>query len=148
VNNNCSKKVLGGTAAQSIIRGLLIALVAPAVSEASKSRIAMDQWQPGSVSERTGNHSLTCADLMTMAERELSAFIRAVTELFGSEQARLSAEDWLDELASMDCLPGSTSRDWRAVTIAALARLAKSGERLEAEDTLAKDAETQGALDV
>jgi hypothetical protein len=108
----------------------------------------MDQWQPGPVSERTSNHSPTCADLVTMAERELSAFIRAVTELFGSEQARLSAEEWLDELASMDCLPGLTSRDWRAVTIAALARLAKSGERLEAEDTLAKDAETQGTLEV
>ena len=32
-----------------------------------------------------------------MAERELSAFMLAVTELFGPEQARLSAEDWLDE---------------------------------------------------
>jgi hypothetical protein len=107
----------------------------------------MDQWQPGPVSERSSNHSPTCADLMTMAQRELSAFIRAVTDLFGSEQARLSAEDWLDELASMDCLPGSTSRDWRAVTIAALARLAKSGECLEAEDTQAKDAETEGILE-
>jgi hypothetical protein len=32
-----------------------------------------------------------------MAERGLSALIRAVTELFGPEQAKLSAEDWLDE---------------------------------------------------
>jgi hypothetical protein len=36
VNNNCSKKVLGGTAAQSIIRGLLVALVALADAEASR----------------------------------------------------------------------------------------------------------------
>jgi hypothetical protein len=112
-----------------------------------ESRIATDQAQPSPVSERTINHSPTCADLVTMAERELSAFIRAVTELFGSEQARLSAEDWLDELASMDCLPGSTSRDWRSVTIAVLARLATSGERLEAEDAQAKDAETRGVLE-
>jgi hypothetical protein len=28
-----------------------------------------------------------------------------VAELFGSEQARLSAKDWLDELASMDAYP-------------------------------------------
>src|SRR5262245_50344266 len=97
----------------------------------SRSRMSMDHWQPAPVSGRTGNHSMTCGDLMTMAQRELSAFFRAVTELFGSEQARLSAEDWLDELASMDRLPGATSRDWRAVTIAVLARLAKSGERLE-----------------
>ena len=31
----------------------------------------------------------TCEDQINMAERELSAFIRAVTELFGPEQARL-----------------------------------------------------------
>lgn len=66
----------------------------------------------------------TCTDVMTMAERELAAFISAVTELFGSGQARLSAEDWLDELELMDSLPGSTSRDWRRVTVAASARLA------------------------
>ena len=29
-----------------------------------------------------------CADLVTMAERELSAFFNAVTQLFGSEEAR------------------------------------------------------------
>jgi hypothetical protein len=95
------------------------------VSKVQESRIAMDRWQPWPVSERTSN---TCGDLMTMAQRELSAFITAVAELFGPEQARLSAEAWLDELASMDWLPGPTSRDWRAVTIAALVRLAKSGE--------------------
>jgi len=36
-----------------------------------------------------------CIEVMTMAERELSAFFNAVTQLFGSEQAELSAEDWL-----------------------------------------------------
>jgi len=35
---------------------------------------------------------------MTMAERELGPFISAVTELFGSEQAKLAVEDWLDEV--------------------------------------------------
>ena len=40
----------------------------------------------------------TFVKLMTMAERELGAFISAVTELFGSEQVSLAAEDWLDEL--------------------------------------------------
>jgi hypothetical protein len=58
-----------------------------------------------------------------MAERELSAFIGAVTELFGSEQARASA-DWLDESELTDSSPLSTERNWRAVTIAASARLA------------------------
>jgi hypothetical protein len=66
-----------------------------------------------------------CEDQIRMAERELCAFIRAVTELFGPEQARLSTEDWLDESELlMDRLPRSTWRNWRAVTIAASTRLA------------------------
>jgi hypothetical protein len=59
-----------------------------------------------------------------LAERELSAFIAAVTKSYGPEQARLSAEDWLDESDLMDSPPRSEARDWRAVTIAASARLA------------------------
>lgn len=69
-------------------------------------------------------HRATCAELMIMAERELAAFIAAVTELYGVEEAWMSAEVWLDELATMNTLPGPASRDWRTVTIAALARLA------------------------
>ena len=65
-----------------------------------------------------------CKEQTQMAERELSAFISAVKELHGPEQAQLSALDWLDELDLMDSQRGSTSRDWRAVTIAAAARLA------------------------
>jgi hypothetical protein len=80
----------------------------------------------------------TCEDQINMAERELSAFIRAVTELFGPEQARLSAEDWLDELELRDSLPRATSRDWRAVTVAAAARLAN-------RRTLARDCRTRAA---
>ncbi len=64
----------------------------------------------------------THQDLIQIAERELSAFLRAVTELFGPEQAKVSTEDWLEEAALMDGPPGSTNRDWRAVTIAASAR--------------------------
>jgi hypothetical protein len=58
------------------------------------------------------------------AERELSSFIAAVTKLYGSEQARLSAEDWLDESELVDSPPRSEVRDWRSITIAASARLA------------------------
>jgi hypothetical protein len=70
----------------------------------------------------------TCEDQINLAERELSAFIRAVTELFGPEQATLSTEDWLDELELlMDRPHRATSRDWGAVTVAASARLANRG---------------------
>ena len=54
---------------------------------------------------KNSNHP--CPDLMMMAERELSAFFDAVTQLFGSEQAELSAEDWLRELIEIDGLPTS-----------------------------------------
>ena len=69
------------------------------------------------------DHS-TYADQINLAERELASFIGAVKELFGPEQALLSAADWLDESELMDNPPRSTSRDWRAVTVAASARLA------------------------
>jgi hypothetical protein len=65
-----------------------------------------------------------CKQQAQMAEREFSAFISAVKELLGPDQAALSAVDWLDESELMDSQRGSTSRDWRAVTIAASARLA------------------------
>ena len=64
-----------------------------------------------------------CAQHMTMAERELAAFFGAVTELFGSEQAGLSAEEWLRELEAVDDLPTSI-RECRLLTTKASARLA------------------------
>ena len=66
----------------------------------------------------------TYEDEAHLAERELAAFLGAVKELYGPAQARLSAEDWLDESDLMDSPPRSAGRDWRAVTVAASARLA------------------------
>jgi hypothetical protein len=60
-----------------------------------------------------------------LAERELSAFVGAVKELFGAEQAEAAAEDWLEEAELPDEPPRSTIRDWRSVTVAASARLAR-----------------------
>ena len=59
-----------------------------------------------------------------LAERELSSFIGAVMKSFGPEEAKLAAQDWLDESELMDWPPRSEDRNWRAVTIAASARLA------------------------
>jgi len=58
-----------------------------------------------------------------MAELELSAFFNAITQLFGSEQAKLSADHWLHELIEIDALPAS-SHEWRLITAKATARLA------------------------
>jgi hypothetical protein len=84
--------------------------------------------------------NLAYEDQMHLAERELAAFLRAVKQLFGPEQALLSADDWLDESQSMDSPSHSTSRDWRAVTVAASARLvnrvnAARDHRTEVEST-------------
>ena len=60
---------------------------------------------------------------LILAERELSAFIRAVDKLFGSEQARQSARDWIEELGRMDWPSGESIPDWRRATVGASARL-------------------------
>lgn len=73
---------------------------------------------------RTIDENPNCNKLMTVAEGQFVAFTRAVTELFGPEYAKSSAEDWLNEVASMEYLPGPTSPEWRLVTVADLARLA------------------------
>src|SRR5689334_21497012 len=65
----------------------------------------------------------TCADQVDMPERELESFIAAVKELHGPELALLSADDWLKQSEQMDISPRSTIQDWRAVTVAAAARL-------------------------
>jgi len=79
-----------------------------------------------------------CADLMTLAEREFSAFFNAVTDLFGPEQAKLSAEDWLQELIEIDGLPTS-AREWRLMTAQVSTRLASrmSASSLSAEPQIA-----------
>lgn len=64
-----------------------------------------------------------CAEPTMRAERELSAFISAVAELFGPQQAALAATDWLQQLQVVTDLPAS-SRDWRLISIEASARLA------------------------
>jgi hypothetical protein len=64
-----------------------------------------------------------CSDLTPMAERELSACFNAITQLFGVEQAELSAEEWLHELIEIDGLPAS-AREWRLITTKVLTRLA------------------------
>ena len=84
------------------------------------------------------NFNFPCADLMTMAERELAAFFQAVTQLFGAEQAELSAESWLQELIESDGLPTS-AREWRMITAKVLTRLASrvSASSLSTEPQIA-----------
>ncbi|MGA9354411.1 MAG: hypothetical protein WBV46_12020 [Terriglobales bacterium] len=72
-----------------------------------------------------------------LAERELSSFMAAVKATYGPEQAKLSAEDWLEESELMDGPPRSEARNWRAVTISAAARLADRVNANRASDKIA-----------
>jgi len=78
------------------------------------------------------NQTHRCAELMVAAERELTTFMRAVTKSYGREQAGISADNWLDELASMHWPSESVGRDLRLVTIAASLRLANRLDALAA----------------
>jgi hypothetical protein len=64
---------------------------------------------------------------LILAEKELEAFIRAVQQLFGAEQARQSALHWIEELMLMDWPSGESIPDWRQATVVASARLALWG---------------------
>jgi hypothetical protein len=68
------------------------------------------------------------AQLLSSAERELSAFVAAVNQWFGAEQGRKAAKNWIDELVRTDWPSGASVIDWRKVTIAAAARLARRGK--------------------
>jgi hypothetical protein len=58
----------------------------------------------------------------------LSAFVAAVHQLFGAEQAEKAAKNWIEELARTDWPSEVSGIDWRRVTIAAAANLA-SGDK-------------------
>jgi len=73
--------------------------------------------------DQEGGRARLIAQLLASSERELSAFVIAVDELFGAEQARQAAENWLEELERTDWLSQAPVIDWRKVTIAAAARL-------------------------
>jgi hypothetical protein len=76
------------------------------------------------VTKRESFSDLIYDEQTQLAERELASFVSAVMTSYGAEQARLSAEDWLDELGLIDSLPLSKESDWRVVTIVASVRLA------------------------
>jgi hypothetical protein len=69
------------------------------------------------------NFNAPCADLTTMAERELSAFFNAITNCSGQNRQSFPAEDWLQELIEIDDLPVS-SRERRLITAKVSTRLA------------------------
>ena len=60
------------------------------------------------------------AEFMTTAERELVAFYEAVFRQYGLKEARMAAQDWIEELETMDWpVDCGALPNWRLVTIAA-----------------------------
>jgi hypothetical protein len=66
----------------------------------------------------------TDAQLFSRAQKELAAFVAAVTTLHGEEQARAAADDWLLELIALKEPCNGAFLDLRSVTIGAAIRLA------------------------
>jgi len=62
------------------------------------------------------------APLLASAEKELSAFVAAVRQLFGAEEAQKATEKWMEELERTGWSNEASVIDWRGVTIAAAAR--------------------------
>lgn len=84
----------------------------------------MDEMHPSPIGERPKGSGPASSAPVNMAECELLTFLDSVKDLFGPDQNKFLTEVWLDALASMDCMPGPASPDWRMVTLAAWIRLA------------------------
>ena len=69
------------------------------------------------------------AQHLALAERQLSAFVTAVHQLFGAEQASQAGDIWIEELERADWPSEAPVIDWRKVTIAAAGRLVDRDKR-------------------
>ena len=66
---------------------------------------------------------------LALAERELSAFVTVVHQLFGTEQSWQAGNIWIEESERMDWPSEAPVIDWRKVTIAAARRLVDRDKR-------------------
>jgi hypothetical protein len=59
------------------------------------------------------------AEFMMTAERELAAFYYAVFRRYGPKEGRKAAQDWIEEVETMDWPADGALPNWRHVTIVA-----------------------------
>ena len=76
-----------------------------------------------------GQEGESMAQHLALAEREFSAFVSAVHQLFGAEQASRAIDSWIEELERTDWPSEAPIIDWRKVTIAAAGRLVYRDKR-------------------
>jgi hypothetical protein len=86
------------------------------VTQTPQLEIQVEPWQAGS--------GEGCRRLIAEAERELTAFITAVSEIFGPAAAVRAAEYWIElaETLGPDAVDGCAN--WRKLTIVASCRVA------------------------
>jgi hypothetical protein len=67
---------------------------------------------------------VTCVDkAIAVAGPELAAFIAAVSKSLGPGMAKVAVDEWIQEVLSIDSLPGPTIAEWRFITLKVLVRL-------------------------
>jgi hypothetical protein len=64
-----------------------------------------------------------CIDLITEAEKELTAYLSAVKEVLGPESVNMAAERWLQALDEMCFSNLATKEPYRRVTYSAVSTL-------------------------
>ena len=68
--------------------------------------------------------SAIAAEPVSAAERELRCFVNTMAGLVGPDTSKWLTDLWLNELACMECIPGSESFNWGSVSLSASAKLA------------------------
>jgi len=105
-------------------------MAAVAICQRIKSRAALV--------DASRNRLLTCEELAGGAARELTAFMRAVNQLFGQARADQAAQEWLQELACADCFAQVGTPEFRQITIAAANRLVHQISKSDPERVIAR----------
>ncbi|AXC10385.1 hypothetical protein ACPOL_1034 [Acidisarcina polymorpha] len=68
-------------------------------------------------------------NVVSHAERELAAFLAAVTEVVGPTGLGAASNVWIQTMQELDCSQESLGKFFRQVTIRASARLARNCQR-------------------
>ena len=73
--------------------------------------------------EQQSSPSLSCVDLLTEAERELTSYLFAVKEVLGPESVNMAAERWMQALDDISFSNLAAKEPYRRVTYSAVSTL-------------------------
>jgi hypothetical protein len=91
----------------------------PAEAVQSGERVPMRDKEKSSIVETQQESVEMIADLLLTAERELASFYEAIEKSYGPKEARKAANDWIDEVETMDWPVDGVVPNWRRVSIVA-----------------------------